>query len=259
MLKPRNQENGALHRRAENHLVYRSEGVSDRDLHFSWIARQTPPVFADGQRVDYAEIAVVVSIGARFVIVDGVCKILHLQPRLQFLSFGDAELLCNRHAQVLVTGQPEEVAADVAELARRRSGELRDLFRSDVGEQSGTGIAMDVEHVWLADIAVGNRAYDTAECVVTAGGKYGRGAPTLDYAKPADLPSAQSSVDKAVPAMSPALAVSEGKLIDPDALEHVGTVEVGRRVVQPAMIQVKWRAGSSKWAGSRSHGGESWI
>src|SRR5713101_4646123 len=99
-------------------IVYRSESVSDRDLHFSRIASQAAPVFADGQRIHYSEIAVIVSIASGLVIVDGVCKILNLQPHLQVLPLCDSDLLGNRHAQVLVTGQSEKIPPDVTELAR---------------------------------------------------------------------------------------------------------------------------------------------
>ncbi len=118
---------------------------------------------------------------------------------------------------------------------------------------------MDVEHVGRAAIAVGNRTYDAVEGVVVAGGIHGGGTAAFDHAKAADLPSSQDAVHEPIPTVPPALAVSEGKLIHPDTLEDVGAVKVGRRVVQPAIIQIKRCTGGPERARGRSYGSESWI
>jgi len=123
------------------------KSVFRRNLHLSRIARQTSTVFAHCQRIDYPKIAIPVPIASGFVIVNRIGNILDLQAKFQRLTFTDVSDLANGHAQVLVSGKPEEVSADVAEIARSRRRELSNLLRSDVSQQLRRRVAMDREHL----------------------------------------------------------------------------------------------------------------
>src|SRR5215468_11433786 len=122
--------------------------------------------------------------------------------------------LCNRHTQVAITCEPEEVSSNVAELTRPRGRKRIDLVRGEIGQQPSRGITMDMEHVGRAARAIRNRADDAAQRVVIGVREGGCRTAALNHAEAADLPTADNTIQKSVCALSPTLAMAEGKFVD---------------------------------------------
>src|SRR5664279_3581273 len=96
----------------------RLKSVLRGNLHSAGVARKCATISHNGGRIHDANIAVIVTIGARLIVVHGVGEVLNLQTEFQLLAFGNAGLLSNRHAKTADSSQPEIVSSDIAELTR---------------------------------------------------------------------------------------------------------------------------------------------
>src|SRR5512138_3281395 len=67
----------------------------------------------------------------------------------------------------------------------------------------------------------------------------------LHDAEAADLPSAEDAVEETVPRLSPMTSLPERQLIHKDALEGMSAIEIGRGIVEFAVMQIEGRAGSA--------------
>src|SRR5215469_13205291 len=99
------------------------------------------------------------------------------------------------HAQVQngVRSEAEEVPSYVAELPGHWSREFRDLRRGKVCQQPGGRILVHLEHVTIAVIAMGRRAYNAAHRV--RGRKSCYWARGFNDRRAADFPSTHQAVE----------------------------------------------------------------
>ena len=181
-------------------------------------------------------------------------QIRNVGSQLEPVSFGDMDVLCKCRVEVEVTGSTEEIPAGVAEIPRSRRCEQPSLGRVEVEFLAGHRI---VEHLaQVVTVGAVRRCLADVRYRVRTG---------IDRERPArfrgqqtgNLPPSRKLVKKlpAVAAKSPAFP--EGKIVNPIGLQNMGSIEIGRRIIQPAIVNINGRRGprlSGTGAHARKHG-----
>src|SRR5258708_22480115 len=164
------------------------------------------------------------------------------------------DVLCKCRVEVEVTGSAEEIPAGVAEIPRSRRCEQPSLGRVEVEFLAGRRIVENLAQVVAATGAVRRCLADTRYRIRTR----------IDRERPArfrsqqtgNLPPSRQLVQKlpAVAAKSPAFP--EGEIVNPIRLQNMGSIEIGGRIIQPAIVNVNGRRGprlSRTGAHARKH------
>src|ERR1035438_3496339 len=130
----------------------------------------------------------------------------------------------------------EIVAARIAELAGGGGGELGAFVGVEVPNQAGSGIEERPAVAAAATIAVGGRLVDVRDRV--GAGEHRERTAAGKTAVAGDFPPAKYPVHRAAGVTQEALALAERQFGDEVPLEDVAAVEIARRVVEAAIVDI---------------------